>query len=169
MQDADHLENWPSVRGQAGVSVESALRRIVEIANDRSMTEKRVRTQVWAYARAALAQIEIAKLTGTNVLAEVAQELPIAWLHDWSGRDNEISTDLVDDRYGLAAAIPLSFEENGDILGWRWADGGGYNADYRYSLVDPQENWDEVEAQGASSVISCRPLYRHLLFKEYRV
>ena len=39
---------------------------------------------------------------------------------------------------------------------WRWTDGGGYNADYRYSKVDPREDDDECEMQGASSVGSVK-------------
>lgn len=39
---------------------------------------------------------------------------------------------------------------------WQWTDGGGYNADYRYSTVDPREDENECETQGASSVGSVK-------------
>jgi len=39
---------------------------------------------------------------------------------------------------------------------WRWTDGGGYNADYRYSKVDPREDDDEREMQGACSLGSVK-------------
>jgi hypothetical protein len=131
------------------VTVEHALRRIVELSKDGSLPEELLRTQVIAYAIGALEQVEDGRT--------------IAWLLVWADGSPEVRTKPETDRYGLKSSIPLSFVPNGDIVAWRWGDGGGYNADYRYSFVDPLEDWEEVEAQGASSVIGCRPLYQALL------
>jgi hypothetical protein len=46
-----------------------------------------------------------------------------------------------------------------EIFCYRWTDGGGYNADYRYSFVDPRLDEDEVYDSGASCVGKCEPLY----------
>lgn len=150
------------------VSVETALTRIIELSKDRSLSEKRLRTLVWGFAKAALEQIELGKQAGVDVLANPVEDLPVAWLHVWSGHGREIKKALADDRYGLSEAIPLTFYPSGEIVAWRWADGGGYNADYRYSFVDPREDYEEVEAQGAESVTSCKPLYVHPLAKGYK-
>lgn len=153
---------------KAGITVEAALTRIVALSRDRTLSEKRLRTLVWGFAKAALEQIELGKQAGVDVLANPVDDLPVAWLHVWSGHRRRITKDLVDDRYGLSEAIPLTFFPNGDIIAWRWADGGGYNTNHRYSFVDPLENPEEVEAQGAESVIGCKPLYVHPLAKGYK-
>jgi hypothetical protein len=144
------------------LTVESALRRILALSEDASLTEERLRTQVRGYARNALEQVEVTKAGKTDVL-EVEDGRTVAWLHVWADGAREVRSKVESDRYGLASTEPLSFVPNGEIVAWRWADGGGYNADHRYSFVDPLEDWEEVEAQGASSVISCRPLYRAVL------
>jgi hypothetical protein len=144
------------------VTVEHALRRIVELSKDGSLPEELLRTQVIAYAIGALEQVEAARSGKTDALS-VEDGRTIAWLLVWADGSPEVRTKPETDRYGLRSSIPLSFVPNGDIVAWRWGDGGGYNADYRYSFVDPLEDWEEVEAQGASSVIGCRPLYQALL------
>ncbi|WP_327211377.1 hypothetical protein [Rhizobium leguminosarum] len=141
------------------LTVEKALRRILALSQDASLTEERLRAQVRAYAETALEQVEAAKVAKTDALA-VEDGRTVAWVHVWSDGSREVRSKLESDRYGLASTEPLTFVPNGEIVAWRWADGGGYNADHRYSFVDPLEEWDEVEAQGASSVISCRALYR---------
>lgn len=144
------------------LTVENALLGILALSQDSSLTEERLRTQVRAYAKTALKQVEAAKAGKTNVLA-VEDGRTVAWLHVWADGTSEVRSKVESDRYGLASTEPLSFVPNGEIVAWRWADGGGHNADHRYSFVDPLEDWEEVEAQGASSVISCRPLYRAVL------
>ena len=160
------------------VTVESPIRSILKLSQDKSLTERRLRTQIWGYAKAAIDLIdaEHAKRGSgptTSDSRAVGNVSPggapvVAWLHVWSGLPSKVCTKLADDRYGLSEAIPLCFDEWGEILAWRWADGGGYNADHRYSFVDPLENPEEVEAQGAQSVIACKPLYRHPLVKGYK-
>jgi hypothetical protein len=158
------------------VSIETALRSILRISEDRSLTEKRLRIQVWGFAKAALEHIEAerAKQAGgskdsrTRDLVVPAETPPVAWLHVWSGLPKKVCTKLADDKYGLSEAIPLHTDEWGEIIAWRWGDGGGYNADYRYSFVDPLENPEEVEEQGAESVVGCTPLYLHPLAKGYK-
>jgi hypothetical protein len=140
-------------------TVEKALRRILALSQDASLTEERLRAQVRACAETALEQVEAAKAGKTDVLA-VEDGRTVAWLHVWADGSREVRSKVESDRYGLASTEPLTFVASGEIVAWRWADGGGYNADHRYSFVDPLEDWDEVEAQGASSVIGCRPLYR---------
>jgi hypothetical protein len=145
------------------VTVETALRSILRITQDESVTEKSLRTQVLGFANAAIELIEAAHAKGSPASTTMRSDSsePVAWLHHWSGFAPEVRTKLADDKYGLASAVPLTLVPNGEVIAWRWADGGGYNADYRYSFVDPLENWEEVEEQNASSVIGCRALYRH--------
>ncbi len=152
----------------APVSVETALRSILRISQDRSLSEKRMRLQIWGFAKAAIEQIELGRQSGIDVISNPIEDLPVAWLHAWHGLPREITKTLADDRYGLAEAIPLTFFPNGEIIAWRWADGGGYNASHRYSFVDPLENPEEVEEQGAESVIGCRPLYVHPFAMGYK-
>lgn len=166
-QENSQSESNPSAPPTV-VSVEAALTRIVALSKDRSLSEKRLRTQVRSFAKAALEQIELGKQAGVDVIANPVEDLPVAWLHVWYGHPREITQNLVDDRYGLSEAIPLTFSPNGEIVAWRWADGGGYNAAPRYSFVDPLENWEEVEEQGAESVIGCKPLYVHPFAKGYK-
>ncbi len=147
----------------APVTVESALRSILRISQDRTLTEKRLRTQVWGFAKAALAQLEAGQ-----VKCPSPGSAPVAWLHVWAGYPRKVETTLADDKYGLSEAIPLHTDEWGEIIAWRWADGGGRNADYRYSFVNPLEDPEEVERQGAESVIGCAPLYVHPLAKGYK-
>jgi hypothetical protein len=181
MNDEDLMtkdSNLPENALTAPVSVEAALTRILALSQDRSLTEKRLRIQVWGFAKAALEQIEAERLrreqagnpkaSRTNDLVTPAGVAPVAWLHVWSGLPKEVRTKLAEDKYGLSEAIPLHTDEWGEIVAWRWGDGGGYNADYRYSFVDPLENPEEVEAQNAESVIGCKPLYLHPLAKGYK-
>jgi len=49
--------------------------------------------------------------------------------------------------------------EAGVPVAFRWLDGEGYNAGWRYSDVDPREDDREVEMSGAHSVGACEPLY----------
>jgi hypothetical protein len=49
--------------------------------------------------------------------------------------------------------------ENGTPVAWAWTDGGGYNADYRLSFVDPREDEEELYMQNATCVGSCAELY----------
>lgn len=159
------------------VSVESALRSILRLVDDKTLTEKRLRIQTWGFAKAALELLEAGspsaekksfsdtRATDTTVRSDVPI---VAWLHVWSPDRREVRRKLADDKYGLHEAIPLQYDEWGEILAWQWADGGGYNSSHRYSFVDPLENPDEVEAQNAESVIGCRPLYRHPIAKGYK-
>lgn len=157
-----------SANDETHFSVEAALTRIIELSKNRSLSDKRLRSSVLGFARSALEQIELGKQAGVDVLANPVEDLPVAWLHVWSGHGRAIKKTLADDRYGLSEAIPLTFFPNGEVVAWRWADGGGYNADYRYSFVDPREDYEEVEAQGAESVTACKPLYVHPLAKGYK-
>jgi hypothetical protein len=181
MNDEDLMtkdSNLPENDSTAPVSVEAALTRILALSQDRSLTEKRLRIQVWGFAKAALEQIAAEKLKREQAghskdlrnrdLVATAGTPPVAWLHVWSGLPKEVRTKLAEDKYGLSEAIPLHTDEWGEIVAWRWGDGGGYNADYRYSFVDPLENPEEVEAQNAESVIGCKPLYLHPLAKGYK-
>lgn len=59
-------------------------------------------------------------------------------------------------RAAKAEAGEVTFSTDLTTEVWRWTDGGGYNADYRYSKVDPREDDDECEMQGASSVGSVK-------------
>lgn len=140
------------------VTVESALEAIVRLSNDASIPERSLRRQVWGFAKAALEQIAMAK-AGLADPAVVEDGHTVAWLLVWANGTREVRTRLEKDRCGLFSQEPLTLVPNGEIVAWRWADGGGYNADHRYSFVDPLENPEEVEAQNASSVIACRPLY----------
>lgn len=140
------------------VTVESALEAIVRLSNDASLSEKSLRLQVWGFAKAALEQIAAAK-TGRTDPTVVEDGRTVAWLLVWADDTREVRTKPEQDRYGLARQEPLTLVPNGEIVAWRWADGGGYNADHRYSFIDPLEDPEEVEAQNASSVIGCRPLY----------
>ncbi|NTF16834.1 hypothetical protein G6L37_00145 [Agrobacterium rubi] len=158
------------------VTVESALRSIIDASQDRSLTEKRLRTQVWGYAKAAIELLDAQAATTATadasppVVDDVASvEVPVvAWLLVRFDR-KEVRTKLPTDKDGLSEAVALCLEVAGEIIAWRWADGGGYNANYRYSFVDPLEDPEEVEAQGAESVIACEPLYRHPLARGYKL
>jgi len=157
---------------------EVALRSILVLVRDSTLTEKGFRQLVWGCAKNAIDQIDAEQAKrGSGATSSVSRtidnvvpvEVPVvAWLHVWSGLGNEVRTKLADDKYGLSEAIPLCFDEWGEVLAWRWADGGGYNAGHRYSLVDPREDREEVEAQGAESVIACKPLYLHPLVEGYK-
>jgi hypothetical protein len=86
----------------------------------------------------------------------------VAWLAVWANGEPEVATSekhLVrgDEKPKLTG---LTLKKSGEIAAWRWTDGGGYNAGYRYSFVDPREDEQEVEDQGAESVASCQELYR---------
>jgi hypothetical protein len=49
--------------------------------------------------------------------------------------------------------------EAGTPVAFRWLDGEGHNAGWRYSDVDPRQDDREVEMSGAHSVGVCEPLY----------
>ncbi len=86
----------------------------------------------------------------------------VAWMAIWDNGEAEVKTTEKQFLRGKETPklIGLTLKKNGDVAAWRWTDGGGYNADYRYSFVNPREHEDEVEEQGAESVGSCHALYR---------
>ena len=83
----------------------------------------------------------------------------VAFLVIFGDGNYDIATRFV--RFSLNGINPigLTLEENGPIVAYRWSDGGGYNADWRYSIVDPREDEWEFESSGASSVGRIEPLY----------
>lgn len=83
---------------------------------------------------------------------------PVAFLYITSYGTKSASTKRRDVPAG-SVVIPLTTEVSGEVKAWRWADGAGSNADWRYSFVDPREYEEEVYEQGAESVISCTELY----------
>lgn len=86
----------------------------------------------------------------------------VAWMAIWANGEPEVATS--EKHLVRGSETPkltgLTLRKNGDVAAWRWTDGGGYNAGYRYSFIDPREYEDEVEEQGAESVGSCEELYR---------
>lgn len=86
----------------------------------------------------------------------------VAYLGIWANGEPEVATSA--DRLIRGSEKPkltgLTLKKNGEVVAWRWMDGGGYNADYRYSFVDPRESEEEVEDSGASCVGSCEELYQ---------
>ena len=86
----------------------------------------------------------------------------VAWLGTWANGEPEVKTNGTHFYRGTEkpTLTGLTLKKNGEVAAWRWTDGGGHNADYRYSFVDPREDEDEVEEQGAECVGSCEELYR---------
>jgi len=89
-------------------------------------------------------------------------ETVVAWMAIWANGEPEVATSEKKLVRGSETPelIGLTLKKNGDVAAWRWTDGAGYNADYRYSFVDPREYEDEVEEKGAEYVGGCDELYR---------
>lgn len=152
---------------ETAISVESALKKIIEMTLSSSHSDRVMRNRIRSLARNAIEQIELGRLSGVDVVTAVFEGLPVAWLHVWANGSREVEATLADDRYGLSEAIPLTFMPNGPPIAWRWGNGEGRNASPNYSFVDPLENWEEVELCGATSVVGCRPLFAHPTVRSY--
>jgi hypothetical protein len=141
---------------------EVVLRDIITVARDNSINEEILRLRVEEIAMKALKPEPVAEP------ASVDPPKVVAWLYLQNERFVEVRTKLRADQDWFEEAIPLSTVPNGDIIAWRWCDGGGYNSDFRYSFIDPTEDPEEVERLNAESVISCEPLYVHSTEKAFK-
>jgi hypothetical protein len=90
-----------------------------------------------------------------------ADDAIVAYMTIWANGEPEVATsaDRLIRGSEKSKVTALTLKANGDVVAWRWTDGGGYNADFRYSFVDPRDDEEEVEASGASCVGKCEELY----------
>jgi hypothetical protein len=93
-------------------------------------------------------------MTDTELHAQAIEAAVLAF-YDCNGGDHISMKVAIAVYLSIAPQAPVSAAP----VAYRFADGGGYNADWRYSTYDPREYPDIVEDSGASCLSSCTPLY----------